>query len=287
MSNLSTLEPIDYLIIGHITQDVTPQGFNLGGTASYSSLTARSFGLRVGIVTACAADLVPKELKGMAFSRKASEHTSTFQNIYTPAGRIQHILHVADSITLDDVPSAWLNTPIVHLGPLAGEIPPSMARAFPNSLTGVTPQGWMRAWNGENIVSYRPWQEAAEVLPHVQVCIMSIEDVCGDEDAVGHFASLVPILVVTEGMTGSRVYWHGDVRNFHAPSKEEVDPVGAGDIFAASFFIKYYQTKDPWEAARFATLVGANSVTRAGIQGVPTAEEINTFTSEIIGYPAK
>lgn len=285
MPTLATLEPIDYLVIGHVTQDVTPAGFTLGGTAAYASLTARAFGLRVGIVTACAAELELNELHGIAISRKDSAHSSTFQNTYTPSGRIQHIRHVAESLSIEDVPAAWLTAPIIHLGPLANEIPPSMARAFPSSLTGVTPQGWMRQWNGDNIVTYRPWLEAEQVLPHSNACVLSIEDVRGDEDAISQFAALTSLLVVTEGSSGSRVYWNGDVRTFRAPAKDELDPVGAGDIFAASFFIKLHQTKDPWEAARFATLVGANSVTRAGILGVPTPEEIRAFTTEVIGHP--
>lgn len=287
MHNLATIEPVDYLIIGHITQDVTPAGLTLGGTASYASLTALAFGLRVGIVTVCAPELDLQPLAGIALSRKHSTHTSTFQNTYTPAGRIQHIRHIADSLSLEDVPPAWRDTPIVHLGPLTGEIPPALARAFPRSMVGVTPQGWMRDWDDEGVVAYRHWLEADQVLPHVQACVMSIEDVRGDEDAVSHFASLAPILVVTEGPAGSRVYWNGDVRYFTPPVENELDPVGAGDVFAASFFIKLHQTKDPWEAARFATLVGANSVTRVGIQGVPTPQEIRAYNTEIIGHPLK
>jgi hypothetical protein len=51
MQNKKSFEPIDYLVIGHLTQDIIPDGFRLGGTAAYSALTARALGLRVGIVT--------------------------------------------------------------------------------------------------------------------------------------------------------------------------------------------------------------------------------------------
>ena len=285
MPDLATIEPVDYLIIGHITQDVTPAGLSLGGTASYAALTARAFGLRVGIVTSCSLDLQPPELNGIAIARKPSPFTSTFRNTYTPTGRIQHILHVADLLSLEDVPPAWRSAPIVHLGPLANEIPANLVRAFPRSLVGVTPQGWMRAWDGDHIVSYRYWVESDQVLPHVQSCVMSVEDVRGDEEAISHFAALAPILVVTEGAAGSRVYWNGDVRFFRPPLTQEVDPVGAGDVFAASFFIKLLQTRDPWEAARFATLVGANSVTRVGILGVPTPSELRAYSTQIIAHP--
>ena len=34
------ITPVDYLIIGHILQDLTPEGTQIGGTAAYSGLTA-------------------------------------------------------------------------------------------------------------------------------------------------------------------------------------------------------------------------------------------------------
>ncbi len=285
MHTLSTIEPVDYLIIGHITQDVTPDGLILGGTASYAARTAKAFDKRVGIVTACSPDLDLSQLSDVAIHRKNSAHTSTFRNIHTPEGRIQYILHVADHLEIDDVPPAWRNAPIVHLGPLTDEIGPELARAFPKSLVGVTPQGWMRKWNGEGIVTFKEWKNAEDYLPFLQAAVMSIEDVQRNEEIVAELAALLPILVVTEGAAGARIYWKGDVRNIRPPREVEVDPVGAGDVFAASFFIKLHQTRDPWEAARIATLVAANSVTRKGIAGVPTRDEVIKFSTQVIESP--
>lgn len=285
MHTLSTIEPVDYLIIGHITQDVTPDGLILGGTASYASLTARAFDKRVGIVTACSPELDLSMLSGIAIHRKNSAHTSTFRNIYTPEGRIQYILHVADHLEVDDVPPVWRNAPIVHLGPLTGEIGPDMAHAFPNSLVSATPQGWMRSWNGEGIVTFKKWNDVEQFLPYIQAAVMSVEDVQRNEEIIAELAAMIPILVVTEGAAGARIYWKGDVRNVRPPKETEVDPLGAGDVFAASFFIKLHQTRDPWEAARIATLVAANSVTRKGIAGVPSREEVIQFSTQIIESP--
>jgi sugar/nucleoside kinase (ribokinase family) len=63
---------------------------------------------------------------------------------------------------------------------------------------------------------------------------------------------------------------------------EEVDPTGAGDIFAAAFFFRLHATRDPWEAARFATNLAALSVARVGLEGIPTAEEVQSCLIEII-----
>ncbi|MRR29588.1 ribokinase [bacterium] len=286
MSELTNLQPIDYLMIGHITQDLTPQGPALGGTASYAALTAVSFGLRVGIVTSCRADLNLDIFDGITILRKDAEQNSTFINTHTPAGRIQHIKGVAETINLADIPAAWRDAPVVHLGPIVHEIANDIADAFPNAIIGVTPQGWLRVWDKDGLVSYKRWEDASQVLNHASVVIMSIEDVQGDEDVVSEFAGLVPVLVVTEGAAGCRVYWNGDLRNFRPPQVNEVDPVGAGDIFATSFFIRYQATRDPWESARFATLLAANSVTRKTLAGVPTKEEVNQFMTEIIELKA-
>jgi sugar/nucleoside kinase (ribokinase family) len=61
-----------------------------------------------------------------------------------------------------------------------------------------------------------------------------------------------------------------------------VDATGAGDIFAAAFFIRLYKTRDPWEAARFATLLASHSVTRVGLDGIPTAREIEESLMEVL-----
>ena len=74
--NLQHLEPIDYLIIGHVTQDVTPEGLRLGGTAAFSALTAHALGLRVGIVTACSPETDLSILDGISIIRHASDPVS-------------------------------------------------------------------------------------------------------------------------------------------------------------------------------------------------------------------
>jgi sugar/nucleoside kinase (ribokinase family) len=282
MSELALLQPVDYLMIGHVTQDLTPQGPALGGTASYAALTAKAFGLRVGMVTSCRNDLNLEIFDGISIVRKEAQQNSTFINEQTPAGRIQHIKGIAETLTLSDIPQAWHSAPLVHLGPILHEISGEIAAAFPQAVLGVTPQGWLREWDKDGLISACYWTEAGQTLGFADAAVISIEDVHGDEDAINEFSSMLPVLVVTEGAAGARVYWNGDLRTFRPPEVQEVDPVGAGDIFAVSFFIRYQATRDPWESARFATLLAANSVTRPTLTGVPTQEEVKRSMTEII-----
>ncbi len=282
MLNSSVFEPVDYLLIGHITKDITPTGYSLGGTATYSALTAAALGLRVGIVTAFGPDLTLPQRPRIQVASVLSETTTTFKNIYTPAGRIQYAYHPASFLDYSAVPEVWRNTPVVHLGPIMQEVDPKLARAFPNSLVGLTPQGWMRSFNAEGLVHYSDWPEARYVLESAQAVVFSVEDVRGDESIIEEMVSSIRVLVVTEGSGGARLYWNGDVRYFRPPPMEEVDPVGAGDIFAAAFFSRMQHTRDPWEAARFATQLASVSVTRRGVEGIPTEEEVKASLITIL-----
>jgi pfkB family carbohydrate kinase len=282
MFNLTPLEPINYLIIGHLTRDLTPTGPRLGGTAAYAGLTAQALGLRVGIVTSWGAEIPLGNLRHIPIISYPAEHSTTFENIYTEKGRIQILHSLAPRLDYHMIPEPWRQAPIVHLGPVAQEVEPGLVRHFPTSLVGLTPQGWLRAWDEAGHVHASEWPEATFTLEQSGAAVLSIEDVQNDESRIEEMAAAARILVVTEGAAGARVYWNGDVRRFRPPQVEEIDPVGAGDIFAAAFFIRLYLTRDPWESARFANQVAATSVTRNGLEGIPTPEEIQEYLIEVL-----
>jgi hypothetical protein len=282
MVSLVPLEPVDYLVIGHLTEDVTPSGSRLGGTAAFAALTARAFGLRVGIVTSIGEQMPLAALDGIPLLAIPSAQSTVFENMRTPAGRRQVIRQRASDITLEGLPDAWRKAPIVHLGPVAQEVSPGAAAGFSASVLGVTPQGWMRAWDENGHVSPCPWRSADEVLPRAGAVVISSEDVQGDDAAIHTMAQQTRVLAVTEGANGVVLYWNGDSRRFRAPDVKEVDAVGAGDVFATALFIRLYMTRDPWEAARFATLLAARSVTRSGFEGIPTGRDIEACSIEVM-----
>ncbi len=273
--------PIDYLLIGHLTRDLTPQGYQVGGTVAYAALTARRLGKRVGIVTSHADDFYAPVLEGIPVVTLPAEYSTTFENTETPAGRRQHVLARAQPLDYPHIPETWMQTPIVHLAPVAQEVSPNLARYFPDSFLGVTPQGWLREWDAGGRVRAGEWPEARFVLGNASAAVFSLEDINGDESRIEELIHACPVIVVTEGAEGARVYWHSDVRRFRPPPVEVVDTTGAGDIFAAAFFIRLHHTQDPWEAARFATRLASFSVTRRGLAGIPTPQEIESTAVEV------
>ena len=282
MFSLVPLEPVDYLVIGYLSCDITPDGPRLGGTAAYAALTAHALGLRVGVVTAWGGEVPLAVLDGIKVLNNKVQRSTTFENKYTPAGRIQHVHHIAPDISFDNIPETWRHAPIVHIGPIAGEAKSLTDGNFPSSLLGLTPQGWLRRWDAAGRVEPGVWPEAREMLSRAGAAVLSIEDVDGDEDSIEVMAAACRVLAVTEGPAGSRLYWNGDLRRFRSPPLEEVDATGAGDIFAAAFFWRLYVTRDPWAAARFATHLASFSVKRRSLDGIPTKEEIQTCLVEVL-----
>jgi sugar/nucleoside kinase (ribokinase family) len=283
MLSLPRLESIDYLLIGHLSRDLTPDGDRLGGTVAYAALTAYALGLRVGIVTSWGYEFPLEPYLGLLpIINTPTDSSTTFENIKTSDGRIQIIHNVAASLDLHMIPEIWLDTPIVHLAPIAQEVDPTLVRHLPYSMIGITPQGWLREWDQNGRVSLTEWPEAAFVLERAGATVLSIEDVHHEEERIEEFATASRVLVVTEGASGGRVFWNGDVRRFAAPKVDPIDEVGAGDIFATAFFHRFHLTRDPWEAARFAAQLASNSVTRSGMAGIPTPDEIQSATVEVL-----
>jgi sugar/nucleoside kinase (ribokinase family) len=274
-------ETVDYLVIGHLACDIALGGKFLGGTAAYSSLTAKALGLRVGIVTAWAGEVSLDPLAGIQIVSIPAEVSTTFENAYTPEGRVQILHERAPRLIPDNVPEIWRRSSIIHIGPIAQEVDSHPWDSLSPNLLALTAQGWLRHWNDQGRVSACTWKDSAQALKAAGATVISIEDVDGDEDEIERMSLACRVLAVTEGPAGARLYWHNDLRRFRAPQKKEVDATGAGDIFASAFFVRLIATRDPWEAARFATQLAAFSVTRSGLEGIPTQEEIKTCLMEV------
>lgn len=283
-TTLATEKPLDYLVIGHLTADLTDAGIRLGGTATFSSLTAKALGLNTGVITSHADDLDTASLKFIWKLNHPSAVSTTFKNISDGVHRTQFLYQTAEILTSKDVIRFSKPPAIVHLGPVANEVDPNILSEFPDSLKCLTPQGWFRHTDGDHQVILQPWQNFETYLPMADIAVISLDDVEKDEGMISAMAAMIPIFVVTENYKGARVYWHNDARFINAPEVKYLNDTGAGDIFAASFFSRYLFTKDPWEAGRFAVLLASWSVTREYLESIPTEKEIEKAKTELIGY---
>jgi len=276
------LKPVDYLVIGHLACDRTQAGLRLGGTVAYSSLTARALGFNPGIVTSWGGEIPLDLLEGIQIYSLPTERSTTFENIYTSSGRLQVIHHQAAPIDYESVPDLWRQSPIIHLGPIAQELPIKQDSIISPSFLCVTPQGWMRSWDEAGHVLPNCCPDLSPLTSKAGATVISIEDVENDEAEIERLSLESRILAVTEGPAGARLYWNQDLRRFNAPKIKEIDATGAGDIFAAAFFTRLIATRDPWESARFATRLASFSVAREGLESIPTSQEIQASLMEVI-----
>jgi sugar/nucleoside kinase (ribokinase family) len=274
--------PLDYLLIGHVTQDVVPSGFVLGGTVSYSAMAVAALGLRVGIITAAPDSVDLSTLADFPILCIPCEEATTFENIQTPEGRIQYLHKRAPTLTAIMIPPEWQQAAIVHFAPVAYEIDASLVELYADEFKCITPQGCLRTTDENKRVHYRDWAEADLVMPQMEAAVISVEDVQYNEERIQRLQKHARILAVTEGEQGARIYWNGDVRHCMAPKVSVVDPTGAGDIFAAIFFARLQTTRDAWLAGAQAVRLASLSVTRRGVEGMPTAEEVRAAVTEIL-----
>ncbi|MGB9594383.1 MAG: PfkB family carbohydrate kinase [Anaerolineae bacterium] len=272
----------DYLVIGAVTKDIVPQGYRPGGTVTYSSVTVQSLGLQAGVVTRAdpTMDFSLLTDRGIWVASAPSAQTTTFENIYVGDRRTQYVRAVAEPITADHVPAAWRSAPIVHLGPLAQEMDEAIVELFPHALIGVTPQGWMRQWDGTGKVSPKVWERAEYLLPRADVLVISEEDIGGNLGLVEFYIRLARIVVVTNGWKGSTVYANGECRQLPPRATREVDPTGAGDVYAAAYLVALHEQGDPFAAARFANVVASFSVEALGVDGIPTRQQVVDYLTQ-------
>jgi len=304
---------------------------------AFAALTASRLGLRSALVTSGPLDVVQalhQTLKGIEIQVIPSTEATIFENIYSSGVRRQYLRGRAMPLTLDAVPVRWRAAPVILLAPLAAEIGPELPAALsrsPGRLVAATPQGWLRHVDAGGEVSPAPFDLAGRILPHLDVMVLSYEDIlqtsaswplsklpkvssgqpvepsfsAGQDPPENHvtwdgrdranmllssWSRIVPLVVVTCGASGAVLFRDGQVpQEFPGYPAHEVDPTGAGDVFAAAFLVKLYRTGDALLAMDFANRVAACSIEQVGVDGIPTSQAVlarfgTPISSENIDY---
>ena len=261
------------LVIGHLAKDQLPYGLTTGGTVAYTALTAVRMGLTVVVVTSAGPDLDPEaEMPGVRVHVVPSAESTVFVNEYGPEGRIQTVKGVAAPITVTDIPCALRSATAVLLGPLVGEIGADVPSVVQGSVVMASLQGWLRTWDERGRVRPVSW-DGTDLLPKVDAAIVSVDDVL-EEALFESWSEMVPVLIVTEGSRGARINVDGRWNRVKPFRSREVDPTGAGDVFAAAYLLRFGETRDPLVSARFASCAAGLSIEAEGVEGIPTRPKI-------------
>lgn len=277
----------DYTTVGHVTIDVLaaesiekegpgsrlrhPVERRPGGTAFYSALQAARLGLRTLILTRG----VPAEIEALLAPFRdeldlrvlPAEHTTTLQAWLDGPHRHQRLLAWAGPIGPVEV-----DTAILHLAPVARETPHRWFEAHsPRAeLVGLTPQGLVRDWSAAGEIALVPLPP--QLLP--ERCDAIVLSATERESCAGLLAGAPAAsaraagatLAITAGAQPTELRLP-DGTLLHIPTPPiaaPVDDLGAGDVFAAAFFIALREGLPPARAAAFANAAAAVRIAGTG-----------------------
>ncbi len=259
----------DFVAIGHVTLDRFGESTRPGGSALYAAVTAYRLGLSVGLLTSHGDDfplaVIPPKIEVISIP---ADETTVFEHRHEPGGRVSHVRSVASPLTTADVPEDWRDAALTLLAPVVDEVDPMIATLFTDGAVGAAAQGWVRQVTPDGLVVPRPWQSPESLLQSVQALFLSREDILGQEAEVIEWFQRMPVGVLTADRVGALLFVNGERYEVQPRPAREVDPTGAGDVFAATFLIQYQRDGDAWQAAAAAACAGSLAVEGEGWSAV-------------------
>jgi 1D-myo-inositol 3-kinase len=252
-----------YTTVGHVTIDVLPDGTRQpGGSAFYSALQAARLGLRARIVTRGDPNeleaLLAAFLGELELSVAPAAHTTTLQTIGEGRARRQQVLSWAAPIAAPTV-----DTAILHLAPIARETP----RAWEGvtDFVGLTPQGLVREWDAADEITLAPLR--AEQLPErCDAWVLSERErpLCATQ--LDRAVAADTVVAVTDGPQPVTLHQlSGKLLHVHVPTVASArDDLGAGDVFAAAFFVALHERQSATRAVAFANAAAALRIAGRG-----------------------
>jgi hypothetical protein len=283
----------DYTTIGHVTVDLLADGSRRpGGGAFYSALQAARLGLSAQIVTRGVREEIERLLEPygdeLAFEVFDAPQTTTLATSGQGRERSQRLLAWAGEIGSQ----ASVDTRILHLAPIARET--NGRTRGQAEFVGVTPQGLVRDWPAPErrivlqaldlsllpkrcdalVLSEAERDSCAALLGPAREAARGSVPAPPGEPASGGTSALMgaplrvaaPVIAVTHGEAPTELRLaDGTTAHVEVPAVTRMcDDIGAGDVFAAAFFVALSEGSEPRQAAAFANAAAAVRVAAQG-----------------------
>lgn len=252
-------------VVGNLARDLFPgRPPRIGGCAFYGARALHSLGRPARIVTKCAeehrAELLPQLVGlGVPVAWRAAAATTTFTFEYHGEERHMGVEAIGEPWTPDELRDAVAGARWIHVGPL-------LRSDFPVETIAFLSHGRRLSLDAQGLVrvpEHGPLRLDGsfdrELLRHVDVLKVSEEEA----DAIGSVDGLgVPEVLLTRGSRGSTIIAAGRVEDVPAYPILDVDPTGAGDVFAVVYLASRGAGFSPGGAARRATAAVAEMLAR-------------------------
>ncbi len=295
----------DYVTVGHVTVDVLAADSSRrpGGGAFYSALQAARLGLRTLIVTQGLAPEIEALLEPYRAELELrilpAPATTTLETSWSGTARTQRLLAWGGPIAAEIA----VETQILHFAPVARET--SAAWRGDAVFVGLTPQGHARAWDesaekgggaAEMDEDAEPSSGAAEMdrcaqmggkivsatlpsdrksldalLPRdCKAVVVSAQESLACAPLLHAAAAGGAVIAITAGAGETSVQSPGgEVTRVPAPRvADPVDDLGAGDVFAAAFFVALHEGLPLQRAAAFGNTAAAIRIESSGADAI-------------------
>jgi len=244
-------EKIKIVVVGHITLDEYDGKLVPGGSAYYCSRTYLALGAQVKLISTVGENFEFIEVFNDldAFVKKIGQ-TTQFKNIYKKDSIRQQIsIAQAEPIRPDAIPEDFKQCDILHLAPVLGEIDIKLwVNLVKSRFVAVGLQGWLRRIDDSKIVLPKKCDISDEEFKKLNLVCLSEEDIQGQSELLDRILKFVPTVALTHGKNGYDIYNDGIKNSYGVYRTVEIDPTGAGDVFASGFFHGIASGKSDMEA---------------------------------------
>lgn len=224
-----------------------------------------NFDLRPTIIASWGPDFMPYARDVHLLPRQPNlDHSTVYENIVVNGHRTQycHGGNAALPLITPEIEAALHAADILFLAPLAPTydeiyVRQLMACVPSNCLKLLSPQGYLRRIASHNLVEPRDFIEAAAILPHFNLAILSDEDHPQAEICAHEWKAASPDteIIVTLNSRGADIIQPDGathVPTTPVPLDQIIDSTGLGDIFCAAMAYHLYEHDDLTKAVQAA-----------------------------------
>jgi sugar/nucleoside kinase (ribokinase family) len=267
--------------VGHVTIDViaADETRRPGGGAFYSALQAARLGLRTLIVTQGSPPEIERLLEPyreeLELRILPAPATTTLATSGSGAARTQRVLAWAGPTAA----TVAADTGILHFAPVARET--SATWRGHADFVGLTPQGLARAWDvksgnaavGDVVPAPLPTDRSSveRLLPRgCDAVVVSEQERAACAPLLAAAAAGGATIAITAGARATSVQLPGGgVTHVQAPAvADPKDDLGAGDVFAAAFFIALHEGQTAARAAAYGNAAAALRIGGIGAEAI-------------------
>lgn len=282
------IDKLKIIVVGHITLDEFNGKLIPGGSAYYCSQTYAALGAEVKLISIVGEDFHSDEVfDGIDTFVKRQGKTTQFKNIYKKdAPREQISLAQAASIQPDDMPEDFKDCDVLHLVPVLGEVEIlPWVHHIKAKFVAVGLQGWLRKINSSNVVLSKICGLTDEEYKKIHILCMSEDDIKDQPELLHKVISKVPVVALTHGSKGYDIYRSSVPKSYGVYSTKEVDPTGAGDVFASGLVFGMASGKSDLEAGHLGAGLASVIIEEVGGFAFPRISEGITRSKHVGAAP--